>query len=175
MNGLSNKIIKISREALVHPVTHLLNQCIVTNKWPNKWKINKILPLYKNKGEKTDVTCYRPIALLSPISKLAEKEIQIQVNNFMKLNKLWNHDLHSYREHFSTITALIDIMETWTDNIDSNYQNISVFLDLSSAFDCVQSFVLLDKMRMYGFGDNFCKLMNSYLTHRSQLVLVNRV
>ena len=64
-------------------------------------------------------------------------------------------------------------METWTNNIDWNYQNISVFLDLSSAFDCVRSLVLLDKIRIYGFGDNFCQLMNSCLSHRSQVVLVN--
>ena len=116
---------------------------------------------------------YRPIALLSPFSKLAEKEIQIQVNKFMSDNKLWNHDLHSYREHHSTVTALIDIIESWTDNIDSNYQNILVFLDLISAFNCVQSSVLLEKMRLYGFGDNFCQLMDSYLSFRSQVVLVN--
>ena len=44
INGLSNKIIKISREALIGPVTHLLNQCFTTKTWPTKWKINKILP-----------------------------------------------------------------------------------------------------------------------------------
>ena len=57
--------------------------------------------------------------------------------------------------------------------MDANYQNISIFLDLSSAFDCVQITVLMNKMKIYGFGDNFCELMNSYLSHRSQLVLVN--
>ena len=45
LNGLSNKVIKLSMEALIHPITHLINQCIRTNKWPNKWKLNKILPL----------------------------------------------------------------------------------------------------------------------------------
>ena len=75
LNGLSNKIIKLSMEALIHPVTHLINQCIRTNKWPNKWKLYKIIPLYKNKGDKTDVSNFRPVALLSSISKVVEKEI----------------------------------------------------------------------------------------------------
>ena len=166
-------MIKISREALVHPIAHLINQCFRTKRWPNKWKINKILSLFKNKGERTDIKNYRPIALLSPISKLAEKEIQLQVNEFMKKNKLWNSDMNAYREHFSTVTALIDILETWTGNIDANYQNISVFLDLSSAFDCVKSSVILKKMEVYGFGPDFCELMDSYLSHRSQMVMVN--
>ena len=75
LNGLSNRVIKTSIEALVHPVTHLINQCIRTNTWPNKWKLTKVLPLFKNKGDRTDVSNFRPIAILSPISELAEKEI----------------------------------------------------------------------------------------------------
>ena len=35
-NGLSNNIIKMSREALIFRVTHLINQCIATNTWPTK-------------------------------------------------------------------------------------------------------------------------------------------
>ena len=74
LNGLSNKILKISIEALILPITHLINQCIRTKKW-NKWKLFKILCLYKNKGDRTEVKNFRPIALLSPISKIIEKEI----------------------------------------------------------------------------------------------------
>ena len=51
-------------------------------------------------------------------------------------------------------------------NLDKEYQNISVFLDLSCDFDCVKSTVLLDKMKIYGFGENFCSLMKLYLMFR---------
>ena len=81
----------------------------------------------------------------------------------MKSNNLWNNDMHAYRENFSTISALIDIMETWTENMDNNYQNLSVFLDLSSAFDCVSAETLTAKMALYGFGPNTCELINLYL------------
>ena len=128
---------------------------------------NKILPLYKSKGEQTDVKMYRPIALLSPLSKIVEKEIQYQMNKHMNSNHLWNMDMNAYRQNFSTITAMIDIMETWTDNMDNNLQNLTMFLDLSSAFDCVKSSVLTDKMALYGFGPDFCQLITSYLLHRS--------
>merc|ERR1712240_296335 len=172
LNGLSNKIIKFSMEALIHPITHLINQCIRTNKWPNKWKLNKILPLYKNKGDRTDVSSFRPVALLSPISKVVEKEIKIQVNKHMTKFGMWNNDMNAYRENYSTISAMIDIMETWSENIDDCFPNLSIFLDLSSAFDCVSAPVLVDKMTIYWFGLNTCALLSSYLTHRSQAVLV---
>ena len=95
---------------------------------------------------------FRPIALLSPISKIVEKEIQTQNNTHMKKHNLWVPDMNAYRENFSTITALVDIMETWTENMDNNYQNLSIFLDLSRAFDCVKCSILTEKMELYGFG-----------------------
>ena len=85
----------------------------------------------------------------------------------MKKFKLWNLDMNAYRENFSTITALIDIMETWTENMDNNYQNLSMFLDLSSAFDCVKCSVLTEKLEVYGFGPNFRELITSYSSYRS--------
>ena len=118
-------------------------------------------PSMEEQGDRTEVTNFRPIALLSPVSKLVEKEIQCQINEHMKLNNLWNNDMHAYRENFSTISALVDIMETWTENMDRNLQNLSVFLDLSSAFDCVSVETLTAKMSMYGFGPNTCKLIGS--------------
>ena len=73
LNGISNQVIKLSIEALILPITHLINQCFRTKKWLNKCKLNKVIPLYKNKGDRTEVVNFRPIALLSPISKIAEK------------------------------------------------------------------------------------------------------
>lgn len=48
--GLSNHIIKLSMEPLILPITYLINQCIETSIFPNKWKLSKIVPLYKGKG-----------------------------------------------------------------------------------------------------------------------------
>ena len=76
------------------------------------------MPLFKNKGDKNEVENYRPIALLSPVSKVIEKEIQNQINTYMKENELWNKDMNTYRQNFSTATAILDIFETWTENLD---------------------------------------------------------
>ena len=57
--------------------------------------------------------------------------------------------------------------------MDKNFQNLSVFLDLSSASDCVSAETLTAKMALYGFGPNTCELINSYLSFHSQVVLVN--
>ena len=68
--GLSNKIVKMSHAAIIHPMRHLINRIIVTQIYPNKWKLARVLALWKNKGSREDVTIYRPISLLSLLSKI---------------------------------------------------------------------------------------------------------
>ena len=50
-------------------------------------------------------------------------------------NNLWNKNNFSYKKNHSTIHALIDMLDHWTTNIDNQFQNINMFLDLSAAFD----------------------------------------
>ena len=40
-------------------------------------------------------------------------------------NGLFNNRSFAYKDGLSTINTLLDLSETWCDNIDSNYQNIN--------------------------------------------------
>ena len=71
-----------------------------------------------------------------------------QMTEHMLNNNMFNHSGYAYKEGNSTIHALIDLMETWCENIDKNQQNLNMFLDMSSAFDCVSHQLLMDKMEV---------------------------
>ena len=71
-DGSSNKTVKISISVISYPLTKLFNQCINLGYFPSEWKLAKIKPLFKN-GSKTDPSCYRPISLLSSLSKVFDK------------------------------------------------------------------------------------------------------
>jgi hypothetical protein len=45
-------------------------------------------------------------------------------------------------------------------------------IDMSAAFDVVDTAILLEKMKLYGFDRNAVKWTWSYLTHRSQSVYI---
>ena len=109
------------------------------------------------------------------MSKILEKEIQHQLCKHMNKYGLWNKDLNAYRPNHSTITALIDVMETWTSNIDIKQQNLTVLTDLSAAFDCVKHSVLNDKLKVYKTRPKTLQLVKSYLSNRSQMVTVNGI
>jgi hypothetical protein len=54
---------------------HILNASISSGIFPEVWKSARVIPIHK-KGDKTDIGNYRPIAILSPLSKVLEKIIQ---------------------------------------------------------------------------------------------------
>ena len=61
----------------------VVNLSICARTFPNKWKLGKILPLYKGKCNKYDPESYRLVCLLSSKSKVLEKVMIRQITEFM--------------------------------------------------------------------------------------------
>ena len=72
-------------------------------------------------------------------------------NNLLSLNH------HAYRTGHSTATAVIQMVDTWTQAIDSGQLSGVCMIDLSAAFDMVQHDLLLEKMACYGFSKDILK------------------
>ena len=73
-SSIPNKLFKQFKKPLSGPLSLLINLTFSEGKFPTILKIGKIYPIYK-KGNKTEVTNYRPISLLSNISKIMEKMV----------------------------------------------------------------------------------------------------
>ena len=90
MDNLDTYILKLTRKIIVPSVCHILNLSLQTNKFPTKWKIAKVVPLYKGKGSKIDPKNYRPVAILPILSKVLERAMFQQVVTFLDSNNLFN-------------------------------------------------------------------------------------
>ena len=60
IDNIDTYILKLTRKMIVPSVCHILNLSMQTHKFPTKWKIAKVVPLYKGKGSKLEPKNYRP-------------------------------------------------------------------------------------------------------------------
>ena len=81
INGLSTKLIKFLKFELATPLVHLFHLSIRGGKFPSKLKASRTVPVFKT-GDRANCDNYRPISLLSALSKILEKFIA---------NRLVNH------------------------------------------------------------------------------------
>ena len=79
LSGLSNYIVKIGIDSLAYPMTHLFNECVESSTFPTKWKLMRILGLFKGKGNMDDPMNYRPIALTIHLSKTMERVLRMDI------------------------------------------------------------------------------------------------
>ena len=77
MDEISPTFLKDGAEVLTKPICDIINLSIKLSTFPDKFKIAKLIPLFK-KGSNTDPKNYRPISLLPLLSKLIEKAIHTQ-------------------------------------------------------------------------------------------------
>ena len=172
VDNLDTYILKLTKKTIVPSVCHILNLSLMTNKFPTKWKLAKIVPLYKGKGSKLDPKNYRPVAILPILSKVMERAMFLQLVNYMDSNNFFNPNHHAYRSFHSTTTAMLQMYTTWLEALDQGDMAGVCMIDMSAAFDVVDTEILLEKLKLYGFDRNAIQWTWSYLTYRSQAVYV---
>ena len=171
-DGISSEILKLGANVLVTPLTYIINTSIKTGKYPERWKLAKIIPLHK-KGDKKLLKNYRPIALLSVTGMVLEKIIALQIEEYFEKNKLFGSFQFGFRRNRNTISELLTVFDTLLEAKELKKEIIMLLYDLSAAFDTVSHEILLAKFALYGFDSNAMKWMKSFLDQRKQTVAVN--
>ena len=100
-DGISNILLKYVKLEISKPLTLIINQMITTGIFPDSLKIAKSIPIYK-KGEPTDLSNYRPISLLPTISKIFERIVHIQLQEYLNRNNLLAEQQYGFRPNHST-------------------------------------------------------------------------
>ena len=114
---------------------------------------------------------YRPISLLSHRSKVFERILYNQLNDFIK-DKLSNI-LTGFRKGHSAQHSLLIMTEKWKRALYENMKIRAIFTDLLKAFGTLNHRLLLAKLKAYGVQPTALKQMKNYLTGRAQSTNVN--
>ena len=161
---------KLVSPSLCPILTVIINQSLTTGIFPDKLKIAQVIPLYK-KGNAHIFDNYRPISLLPSISKIIEKIVFNQLYDYFVKKELIYSSQYGFRQLHSTELASLELVDRITKNLDNRQISISIFLDLSKAFDTLNHSILLDKLRYYGITGTANNWFHSYLINRQQFVL----
>ena len=157
-------------EELKDVLTDCINSSFLTGTFPSCLKQANVVPLYKKKV-RTDPTNYRPVSLLNSLSKVIEKVIYLRIYKFMDDKLCWNQ--FGFRPNHSTTDLMIFTVENICRQLDEHGFSIPLYFDLGKAFDTLPHTTLLRKLEYYGIRGIALDLMSSYLTGRSQTVVVN--
>ena len=160
-------IVKDCRSVFVRPLHMLFNLSLKTSTFPNIWKQARICPVFK-KGDPTMVVNYRPISILSNLSKVFESILHKYISNAIKLNISISQN--GFMERRSTITNLVTFCQYLSENMDTQIQTDAIFTDFSKAFDSIDHYILLQKLEKFGMSTSLLELFKSYLWNRYQFV-----
>ena len=171
--GIEANVFKECSDELTPIICELFNLCLKQNSIPHEWKISHVTPIYKGKGNKSSLENYRPITIISPLSKVFESVIGAKMRFYFESKNILHQDQNGFREGRSCHLALNTIIDFGKKNLDKKNHVIAVFLDLSKAFDTIDHDLLLQKLDKYGFSLNALKMIENYLSNRNSIVNFN--
>ena len=171
---ISNKLLKYVKQEVAWSLAKLVNQSFTEGVFPNSLKIAKVTPLHK-KGENCLFDNYRPVSILPSVSKVFERLMHDQIYNYFQINKIFFESEYAFRPNHSTEFSTLELIDRIIFEMDKNNTPLSIFMDLSKAFDTLDHQILLHKMKFYGFANNSFNLIASYLSNRMQYVMMNNM
>ena len=171
-DDLSVLLLKNCNETLSKPIHMVWQHSMSTGTVPNFYKTSHIAPLHK-KGSRVIAANYRPVSLTSHVIKIYERVLRKQMVAHLEENNLLNSKQHGFRSGKSCLTQLLlhfdDIIESLSNGDDMD----AIYLDYAKAFDKVDHQLLLSKLQLYGFHSKINRWIESFLTNRSQQVIVD--
>jgi hypothetical protein len=172
--GYDNIPMRVLRDGAVHlakPYHKLMNMIYVTKTIPNQWKVARILPLHK-KGAKNNFNNYRPISNLCVATKIFERCILKRIGTLAEEGNLFTERQHGFRKGRSTISAARVLQHEISKAMDDNNYVAVASLDLSSAFDVVNTELLLKRITKMGLPQDVIGLLREWLVGRIAYVEV---
>ena len=167
-DDLPAKIYKNLSEVLSPSICMLVNLSYLTSTFPQALKHAIVKPIYKNKGSQEDPQYYRPLSVLTILSKIFEKSAKNQLTDFLENNNRLYPSQHAYRRFHSTTTSLAEITDFLHWELEEGNIPAVVSTDLSKAFDTVSHPLLLRKLEQMELNKQSLQWIKSYLSKRTQ-------
>ena len=173
-DGVSSQMLRATAGAITPAITSIFNKSLEQSKVPVDWKISYVTPIPKS-GDLSLVSNYRPISLLSLISKILERIIHNKISHFLYSNNLLSNCQFGFRPQSSTQEALLSVTNSWHQMLTKHHQVVTIFFDVRKAFDSVPHNHLISSIAEIGISGSLLKWLSDYLTGRKQQVVLDGI
>ncbi|GFT18624.1 probable RNA-directed DNA polymerase from transposon BS [Trichonephila clavipes] len=173
IDNITNKMIKKFPFKIILIFTYIINKILLLRHFPTEWKVAIVFPIHKPGKNKNSPDAYRPISLLSSLSKIAEHIILNRIKNHIYSTNFLNPNQFGFTQQLSTYHPLLRLTEKISSGFQRGRTTGAVFLDIQKAFDRVWIDGLIYKLIMYNFPPAIIHILYSYLTNRKYKVRVN--
>ena len=171
-DGLSMALVKQVVNEINRPLAHIFNLSVLNGTFSSRLKVSRTVPIFKS-GDHLMTDNYRPISLLSTLSKILEKIISVQLVNHLDRNDILYEHQYGFQRGKSTEQNLIHAFNYIGKALNKNKYCIGVFFDLKKAFDVCSFDILIMKLEKMGVRGTALEWFKSYLSNRKQFVYIN--
>jgi len=168
-DGLPAWFLRLGAPAFSKILADLVNMSISKSIVPRQWKLARICPVPKKTGP-TQPSDFRPISVTAVLSRIAEKII---VRDFLypaidcPPPTLSFADQYAFRPSGSTSAALVALLHTITQALETNPYVVVIALDFSKAFDTVRHSSVMEKVAQLNLPNNVYNWLVNFLKGHS--------
>ena len=170
-DGISARMLKATTVSIAPSITKLFNMSLASGTFPDSWKLARIVPIPKLTNPSSP-TNYRPISILSIVSKLLERHVHHLIFQHLRISYPISEKQWSFLPGRSASSALLSVTHNWFNQLENGNEVCSIFFDLKKAFDSVPHSLPLLRLAEISLDPFIIQWVCSYLTNRSQLVVV---
>ena len=159
LDGIPARFVRDSASIIACTLRHVINLSLIQGIVPDDLKSARVVPNIK-KNDKTEVGNYRPVSILSIISKVFERVVYDQLETYLDERKHLYDLQYGFRPKYSTDTCLIHQTDFIKFQMDKGNAVGMVLLDLQNAFDTVDHSILLAKLEAMGLSNDIVKWLH---------------
>ena len=142
-------VLKNCEPELSYISAELFNKCLKESRFLDCWKVSSVVPVFKNVGEGSTAKNYRPVSLLSVVSKVFEKLVNNRLVDHIEKCGLFSDFQYGFRSSRS-IADLTVISDRIAKAFNRSGTTRAVALDISKVFDRVWHAGPPHKVKSYG-------------------------
>ena len=165
MEQIPAKHLRDGADVLALPLRNITNLSLKLSTSPEECKVAKLKHIFK-KGARTDPRNYRPISPLPLVSKIIEKSIHFQIEDYFNKEKLIYMYQSGFRTNHSIDFCLTQLRDLIATGMNKQMQTGTILVDLQKAFDTLDHGFSLEKIKYFGFRASVIKWFESYISNR---------